>query len=260
MLDGFGLNGIPLGYGQDAPLAGGNPFPEWMRRDANEFWSIQLPHRGATYPAQPAAELMVSILNAATEPVTVFVSGPCTDLALALEMDPGIRDHIQAVYIMGGAVNVPGNIDDLIPNHPNKTAEWNIYGDPLSAKQVFESGLEIYLIPLDATNQVRVNTSDTSAWRGGGQIGDTAAEFYDMMLAKNHMSGFAIWDVMTAEVMVQPDLCEFEPMPLEVITGEVPNEGQTLRLADGEPNVYVCLRPQVAQIKALLIDTFSIAP
>ncbi|MDD5371147.1 MAG: nucleoside hydrolase [Anaerolineaceae bacterium] len=101
------------------------------------------------------------------EPLALFVSGPSTDLAQALRLDPGIREHILAVYRMGGAVYVSGNLTDFSANPANVSAEWNIYIDPLAASEVFESGLPIYLVPLDATNQVSVRLVDTQQWRAG---------------------------------------------------------------------------------------------
>ena len=83
-------------------------------------------------------------------------------------MDAGIRDHISTVYIMGGAVNVPGNLTDFSTNPANVTAEWNIYVDPVAADEVFRSGLPIVLVPLDATNQVNATMADTTPmarWR-----------------------------------------------------------------------------------------------
>jgi len=37
MLDNFRISGIALGAGQDAPLAGNNDFPEWLRQCRMEY-------------------------------------------------------------------------------------------------------------------------------------------------------------------------------------------------------------------------------
>ena len=44
---------------------------------------------------------------------------------------------------MGGAVSVPGNVSEW--------AEANIFGDPEAADIVFQSGVKVDLVPLDAT-------------------------------------------------------------------------------------------------------------
>ena len=256
-LDALGIHGIPFSAGQDSPLAGSNEFPEWMRQAAGEFWGHPIPNADKTYPVEEAAGLMVSIANQAPEPVTFFVSGPATNLAQALRLDPGIRDKIAAVYIMGGAVHVPGNIDDLLPDTDNDVAEWNIYADPQAAKEVFESGLEIYLIPLDATNEVTVGREDTAAWRQGGASAKFAADIYDALFDAWDAEQVPVWDLMTAAIMVRPALCGFEPLHLEVITTEGVTAGQTVLVGNEEPNAYVCLDPEVDLIRRTLRDDFS---
>src|SRR5512137_2494542 len=58
VLDSLGISGIPLGAGQDMPLAGGTPFPDWLRQLSDNFWDYPLPNADKTYPVQNAPELM----------------------------------------------------------------------------------------------------------------------------------------------------------------------------------------------------------
>ena len=256
-LDELGIQGIGFGAGRDSPLSGSNEFPEWMRQAAGEFWGHPIPNADKTYPVEEAAELIVSIANQSSQPVTLFVSGPSTNLAQALRLDPSILDKIAAVYIMGGALDVGGNIDDLLPDANNRVAEWNIYADPQAAKEVFESGLEIYLVPLDATNQVSVSREDTAVWRRGGASAMFAADIYDALFDSWDAEEAPVWDLMTAAIMVRPDLCAFEPLHLEVTTTEGDTSGQTVLVANEEANAYVCLEPEVDLIKQSLKDDFS---
>lgn len=257
VMDAFGFPDVLLGYGPVPSQAGRLDFPEFLRQSSNEFWGLSIPNADKTYPAQDAAELIISVLRQSSEPVTLFVAGPCTNLAQALRLDPDIRNYINAVYIMGGAVYVPGNIHDFYPEHENVYAEWNIVADPQAAREVFESGLEIYLVPLDATNQVLITSEDTSEWRNGDEIADLAADFYDWLLRIWPTDEAAIWDLMTAVAMLQPELCPFTPLHLQVITEQGSTLGQTAVLPDEAPNIYVCLDPDADRIRQDLIDVFS---
>jgi len=257
MLDDFGVPGIPLGVGQDGPLSGSNGFPEWLRESANSFWGWTVPNAGKTYPVQDSADLLISIIGRSPEPVTLFFSGPFTNLARALRLAPEIRGNIAALYMMGGAVYIPGNIHDFYPESDNTDAEWNVYSDPLAAKEVFESGLEMYLVPLDATNQVLISKQDTGRWRAGGRMADFAADVYDGLMDTTGTQSFSIWDLMAAEIMVNPELCGFQALHLEVVTAEGSTLGQTAVVPAGTPNINVCLEPDVALIKQTLIDGFS---
>jgi purine nucleosidase/pyrimidine-specific ribonucleoside hydrolase len=257
MLDDLGVSGIPLGVGQDGPLSGSDGFPEWLRESAGSFWGWTVPNAGKTYPVQDSADLLVSIISQSPEPVTLFYSGPLTNLARALRLAPEIRGNIAALYLMGGAVDIPGNIHDFYPESENTYAEWNIYSDPLAAKEVFESGMEVYLVPLDATNQVLINKQDTAQWRAGGRMADFAADIYDWLMDATGKQSSMIWDLMAAEIMLNPDLCGFRELRLEVVTAEGSTLGQTAVVPAGMPNIDVCLEPDAALIRQTLIDDFS---
>ncbi len=248
LLDSFGITDIPLGAGRSMPLGGNNTFPEWMRELANNFWNRPKPNSGKEYPVEDAAQLMVDTLINSPEPVTIFISGPCTNLAEALRIDPGIKEHIRAVYIMGGALYVEGNLDDLVSDPENNVAEWNIYGDPLAASEVFQSGLDIYLVPLDATNQATVSHSDTASWQSGGMAADFAYGLYDQQISNVGRDSFYFWDIMTAEIMVNPNLCEFKELSVEVVTADGNKDGKTRVMSTGEPNVNVCLEPDAVNL------------
>jgi inosine-uridine nucleoside N-ribohydrolase len=256
-LDSFGIQDIPLGAGQDAPLANGTAFPDYLRQLSDNFWNVPLPNAGKTYPVQNAPELMVSTINQASEPVTIFLSGTFTNLAQALRINPGIRDNIAAVYIMAGAVYVPGNITNLIPDTSNKVAEWNIYADPQAAKEVFEAGLKLYLVPLDSTNKVIFHKEDILPWHTGDEKANLAANIFDKLFYEYGYKQVEIFDLGAAVIMVKPEVCVFQPLHLDVITDDGVTSGQTVVVPNGKPNIQVCLNPNATLIRQALNDSFS---
>jgi inosine-uridine nucleoside N-ribohydrolase len=256
-LDQVGIQDIPLGAGQDAPLAGGTPFPDWLRELSDNFWDFPLTHADKTYPIQNAPELMVEAIHKNSEPTTIFMSGTFTSLAQALRLDPGIREKIAAVYSMGGAVSVPGNITNLIPGSSNTVAEWNIISDPLAAREVFSAGLDIYLVPLDSTNKVIFHQKDIQPWHSGNDKARLAAGLYDIMFNEYGWEQAEIFDLGAAVIMVEPEACDFQAIHLDVVTTEGDNLGQTVVLPDSEPNIKVCLNPDSDLIMQMLNDSFS---
>jgi len=255
MLERYGYNAIPLAAGRDAPLAGSNSFPESVREGSNDFWGFDSGREGELSLVQDSAQLMVKTIMTSNQPVTLFISGALTNLAQALRLEPGICENIEAVYIMGGAVYVPGNLRGLMPDTDNTTAEWNIYADPLAASEAFASGLNLYLVPLDATNQVLLNHKDTAAWRKGRNIADFAADIYDSRMDSWGRDEIEMWDLVTAELMMNPGHCNFIPLALEVATAEGDSQGQ-IRVVDAEPNVNVCLDLDGGLIKQTLVQVF----
>ena len=257
MMSAYGIEGVPLGYGQDAPMSGTNGFPEGVRQDSGNFWGFPILNPDKTYPSQPAPELMVSTINQSPTPVTIFVSGPFTNLAQALQLDPNIKNNIAAVYMMGGAVYAAGNVADFYPEDPNKVAEWNIFADIEAADIVFESGLDLHLVPLDATNQVLITNQDTGQWRQGGGLADFSADMYDMLMNAWSVKNVPVWDLMTAVIALEPDHCKFTQLHMQVITEQGNKSGQTAIKSGEVANISVCLEPDVNRIKQTLIDIYS---
>jgi ribosylpyrimidine nucleosidase len=79
------------------------------------------------------------------EKVTMITTGPMTNFALALRMNPDIMNNIEEVVLMGGSYS-NGNV--------SPAAEFNIYCDPEAAYIVFNSGLKVTMVGLDVTRKV----------------------------------------------------------------------------------------------------------
>jgi ribosylpyrimidine nucleosidase len=75
--------------------------------------------------------------------ITLITIGPLTNIAMAIKLEPKIRDHIELISMMGGSIGV-GNM--------NPAAEYNVLADPESAHIVFSSGIKIKMNGLDVTN------------------------------------------------------------------------------------------------------------
>ena len=101
-----------------------------------------------------ATEVWVELARSRPGEIIGLVTGPLTNLALALRIEPELPRMLKRLVVMGGAFDHPGN---TLP-----TTEWNIAVDPESAKIVFDafSGLPSDRRPvicaLDVTEQIEM--------------------------------------------------------------------------------------------------------
>ena len=250
LLAGFGREDIPVGFGRETPLEGDNAFPEPWREASDLFFQIPLSESPTSSVPRPATELIIEMLTNSTDSMLVFMSGPHTNLAEALRIDPDIRENILGVYVMGGGVYVPGNIEGDWPAIHNTVAEWNIWADPQAAREVFAAGMPLHLVPIDATNQITWTKADAQAWTSAA-IPETimAGEFLDWMLRSWSLDAAYIWDLVAAVAATDPRLCPEVQLALDVNVDPGPDQGQTI-LTDGTANVWVCLQPDSGQIRA----------
>lgn len=244
---------IPVACGHETPLQGDHVFPSEWRDSVDAMAGIELPTNTNPDSELSAVELLTEQLNAAEEPVTLVTLGPLTNVAEALQAEPTLIDHLERIYIMGGAVTVPGNLYT-----ENTTAEWNVYVDPLAASLVFESGAPITLVGLDATNQTPM-TMDFYSRITEDRTTPEAEFVYQTMTA--NLDGIragwmSFWDPLAAVASSDPSIISVEEHSLIVVTEEGAESGRTMRDDSGNP-VEVAIGASAAAFESLFLDVLN---
>ncbi|MFK7795807.1 MAG: nucleoside hydrolase [Aureispira sp.] len=149
-----GKAAVPIGVGT---YYGENAFPSAWR--AQPMFANALPSLiGIETPPSSqlprATTLLIDQLQQADTKVTVLMTGPCSNLVLALEQAPELAHKIEQVVWMGGAVEVGGNVQ---AHWHDGSAEWNAYWAPQHTQTLLANNLPLVLISLDVTNQVPVD-------------------------------------------------------------------------------------------------------
>jgi inosine-uridine nucleoside N-ribohydrolase len=198
------------------------------RKGRKEWWQFY---------AGPADELIPKMARQYPDEVTLIAVGPLTNLALAIQKDPEGMRKLKEIVVMGGAVRTGGN---TTPH-----AEFNIFSDPLAAKEVFGSKLSITLVPLDVTHQVSltpqqmeqrvtpINTSFSKFAIEATGYDSSRHQFRNKDLIHLH-------DPLAVGVVVDPELVKKGRLAISVETEEGEFYGRTFETCEG-PNIEVCL-------------------
>jgi pyrimidine-specific ribonucleoside hydrolase len=217
--------------GSEAPTAGDALFPAEWRAAAAAGNGLQLSAAPPAAPAGDAVELLRATVAGAGHPVTLLALGPLTNVAEALERHPGLADGLAAIYVMGGALDVPGNL--RAGGVDNAVAEWNSYIDPAAADRVLASGVPLAIVPLDATD--RAPASRELLGRLAGDQGTVEARLAHQLLdAQRDLlldGGLYVWDAVAAALMLDAGLGTWRSTGLRAITAAGPELGRTV--ADG---------------------------
>ena len=96
-----------------------------------------------------AVDFIIDTCLNQSEPIYICPTGPLTNIALALEKEPKIKNNIKQIVFMGGVAMNLGNITPV--------AEFNIYVDPHAADIVLNSSIPLVMMGLDVTHKVMVN-------------------------------------------------------------------------------------------------------
>ena len=147
--------------------------------------------------------------------VTLCPLGPLTNIATAFATAPDIVDRVQQIVLMGGAYFEVGNI--------TPAAEFNIYVDPEAAAIVFESGIDITVLPLDVTHKALVTGPRNDAFRAlGTPVGAAVAamtDFFERFDKEKYGSdGAPLHDPCVIAYLLQPELFSGRHINVEIET------------------------------------------
>jgi pyrimidine-specific ribonucleoside hydrolase len=244
-----GHDDIPVACGTSTPLPGGHQFPAEWRYSAAAAWGLDLPEDAAPDQETTGVDLLAQSLTRRT---TLLALGSLTNVAAAFEADPSLAGRVRDVVLMGGAVDVGGNV--YLDGVEAPTAEWNVYVDPQAAQEVFSSGAPATMVGLDATNEAPI--SGDFVGRLEETVESEAGRMAADVLAGNPLvdSGEAsFWDPLAAAVVIAPELATTEEMPIDVVVdGE--ESGRTIESANGK-TVSVAVDTDAVALEALLLQT-----
>lgn len=156
LLELVGRSHVPVSYGARKSLSPAGTFPVEWRNAIDKVMGIKLPTNPVRPVRERSSDLMTEIIMKSPNKVTLICTGPLTNVAIAMEKTPAIKDNIDRIYFMGGAILVPGNIHGRPEGYKNIVAEYNVFLDAKAASDVFNSGVPVTLIPLDATSHVPI--------------------------------------------------------------------------------------------------------
>jgi pyrimidine-specific ribonucleoside hydrolase len=252
-----GANEIPVACGRETPLKGSNAFPEKWRKAANGSLGLEWTVTGQVSD-RSAVELLTSTLEASPDRVVLITLGPLTNLAEALEAKPALAGKIRMTYVMGGALNVPGNVTDDPQGSANRTAEFNLYVDPYAANIVFRSGAPITLVPLDATNQAPIDRFFADAVKT--DLATPAANAVRQLFEANpflyQRGDYYWWDPLTAVIATDETISLFETLRVRVREEHGEETGRTLVTEDGAP-LRVAMRVDHNKFEQIFLSTLN---
>jgi purine nucleosidase len=173
--------------------------------------------------------------------VTLVMTAPLTNLALAVLKYPQLIRDVKEVIVMGGVVQGFGNVTPV--------AEYNMYVDPEAAKTVFQAGFpSLTLVGLDVTRRALL-TEEHIKQLGNSPIAqyvkESTADYMKRYYERNGIRACALHDPLAVGVALRKELVTTQPYYVDVETRSELCDGQTVcdfqnRLSR-PANIQVCL-------------------
>lgn len=246
---------IDVASGRKTPLQGGHRFPLVVRLLMDVRFGLSLPRAKHRPSTKSAVEVLRRKLTEANEPVVMISLGPLTNLAELFDMDPPLTHKVAMLYVMGGALDVPGNIAELNKRIQNPHAEWNLFIDPHAAEQVFRSGVPVTLVPLDATNQVPL--TDEYYARLASNLATPATRFVHRVIRRirpllSSERGLCFWDPLASVLATHPHIGSYEMRTVRVVEDEGEESGRVVDDPAGT-RLRVCVGVDQAAFESIFL-------
>ena len=242
---------VPVGAGADRPL-------RRKLRTATVHGKTGLDGPALPEPTtKPLDAHAVELLAETIAPGVVLVpTGPLTNVALLLERHPDVRDRLERIVWMGGAITL-GNV--------TPAAEFNAFVDPEAAAAVFASGIPITMIGLDVTHKALFMAEHAERLRNTGTVGRGVAELADFFLRVHRQRfrfpGAPVHDAMAVAHVIDPTLVETVECNVEVETQSQHCDGRTVvdrwHVLDLPSNAHVGIDVDSHRFLELLVERIA---
>jgi len=204
-----------------------------------------------------AVDFIIQTLLSQNEKIYLVPTGPLTNIAISLIKEPKIKEKIEKIVLMGGAI-YDSNI--------TPSAEFNIYVDPEAAKIVFNSQVPIVMVGLDVTNKAQITFDDIEKIeKMNGKISKVVAPLLRFFANANKeffgFDGAPIHDALTIAYLVDESILTLRDYFVDIeILGEL-TRGRTVVDTYGvlkkKPNVSVAVNVDVIKFKKLIFDMLN---
>lgn len=193
-----------------------------------------------------AVAFLVEYVNSHPGEITLFATGPCTNIAYAIRSSAEFASNLKRLIIMGGA-KYTGNVSPV--------AEYNFWADPQAAHEVLQAGIaDVTVIGLDVTNKIALTCEMRERIRLVGTrlsrfLYDITREGLDDNWRSRHKAVAPMHDVLTVAYMLDPDILEVRPANIDVVVDGLAR-GQSITDIDGHWHEGECNAGYAASVDA----------
>ena len=157
-LELLGKTDIPVARGMANPVirkSPSDPFTHGKDGQAEAY----LPDPKMPLCELDAVDLIIKLVKEIQGEITLVVTGPMSNVAMAMIKAPEIKEMIHDIVAISGMF---GLNDYAFMNATGDTpqSEWNVYVDPEASKVVYESGVKLTALGLDVATYFDVDFTD----------------------------------------------------------------------------------------------------
>ncbi len=183
--------------------------------------------------------------------VTLVAIGPLTNVALALTRRPDAARGIERLVWMGGAFS-GGNV--------TPAAEFNAWWDPEAAARVLQAGIELVIVPLDATRDATVGPAEIAQL--APEAGAMLAYYLRFYHGAYGVEECRLHDPLAVAVLLDESIVELVDARVEIDCTRDVSRGATLadrRGQTGPANARIAVAADTERFRALIAERLAVS-
>ena len=185
---------------------------------------IKLPETDKKLEKEHGVNYIVNTLMESDEKIILIPVGPLTNIAMALKLEPQIKEKIEKIILMGGSFS-GGNATPY--------AEFNIFADPEAAHIVISSGVPVYTMGLDITNKTMPNAEIVNKIKSfNTKESDFLYQSLHFPKRYDENGNFlyhTLHDVVTLAYLIDESVIKLEKINCKIELKDIDRYGETVR-------------------------------
>lgn len=228
-LELVGRGDIPVASGMSRPMVRESPSDPFTHGDDGQA-EAHLPEPRVELDPRHAVDVIIDLVKENWGELELIVTGPMSNVAMALVKEPSIANGIRRIIAISGAF---GLTEAAFRNATgdNPMSEWNVYVDPEAADVVYRSGVQLLAIGLDVATHFDVDFVDEDLERL--EVSDKAearflARAIGFVRGRGYGAYCAVIDAMAVAATADPTLLSTIHGRVGIATGDALTRGMTV--------------------------------
>jgi non-specific riboncleoside hydrolase len=156
-----------------------------------------------------ALDETIELLGESSEKITIVAIGPLTNIASLLIARPKIKEKIKRIVLMGGST-ARGNVGVY--------TEFNFAVDPEAARIVFESGLDIVMLPLQMGRLALVSKEISEEIKDYNKTGHMLYSIFKHYRDGDFEKGLYMYDLCAIAFLEDEEIFEIQDARVDIET------------------------------------------
>lgn len=191
-----------------------------------------------------AVEEMYKTIMSSQDKITIICISPTTNIAKLIEEHSDCLDRIERIVVMAGSIEETSENEMPYP-------EFNVSGDPEAAEVMFNSGVEIMVVPMELGHTAYLDWEEVYKTKNLNNTGESLEFMYRSYKDRHVKNGIATHDGCTIAYLTNPELFKVKDVFAEIIYYDSIDTGVLVMDFNKQPNIKTCTEINIPKFKSL---------